>query len=309
MKAFVGVTDRDWFEFLKARPDLDEVNFWQPSGGRAFRAISPGEPFLFKLHYPANAIVGGGTFLYKTDFPASIAWEAFQEKNGAPTYAEMRRRIERYRRVSGRPTEDYTVGCLILRDPFFLPEDDWVSPPPDWRPNIVQGKTYNLDSEIGRDLWAQVLARREMAWAREHPLPEKEVPPMYGDPVQVRSRLGQGAFRLLVTDTYQRRCAITREKALPVLEAAHIRPVSEGGLHEVANGLLFRSDVHTLFDRGYVTVTPKYEFRVSRRLKDEFDNGEHYYALEGQELWLPGRPDERPSPEQLEWHADTMFLG
>src|SRR5207245_78783 len=41
-------------------------------------------------------------------------------------------------------------------------------------------------------------------------------------------------------------------EALPVLHAAHIRPVSEGGRHLVTNGLLLRSDVHALFDRGYV---------------------------------------------------------
>jgi hypothetical protein len=52
MKAFVAVTDRDWYEFLRRRPDLDEVNFWQPGGGRQFRALDPGQPFLFKLHYP-----------------------------------------------------------------------------------------------------------------------------------------------------------------------------------------------------------------------------------------------------------------
>ncbi|HEY8368084.1 MAG TPA: HNH endonuclease, partial [Thermodesulfobacteriota bacterium] len=54
MKLYVGVTDEDWFEFLRARPDLDEVNFWQPGGGRDFRALEPGEPFLFKLHAPRN---------------------------------------------------------------------------------------------------------------------------------------------------------------------------------------------------------------------------------------------------------------
>jgi putative restriction endonuclease len=40
----------------------------------------------------------------------------------------------------------------------------------------------------------------------------------------VQPRLGQGAFRLLVTDAYQRRCAVTGERTLPVLDAAHIRP-------------------------------------------------------------------------------------
>ena len=44
-------------------------------------------------------------------------------------------------------------------------------------------------------------------------------------------RLGQGGFRVLVTDTYRRRCAVTGERTLPVLQAAHIRPVTAGGLH------------------------------------------------------------------------------
>ncbi|MGB4220904.1 MAG: hypothetical protein WBJ50_06455 [Smithellaceae bacterium] len=60
MKAFVGITDRDWFELLSSLPQLDEVNFWQPSGKQQFRALAPGELFLFKLHSPDNFIVGGG---------------------------------------------------------------------------------------------------------------------------------------------------------------------------------------------------------------------------------------------------------
>jgi hypothetical protein len=62
MKIWVGITDEDWFDRLSAlRPD--EVNFWQPSGSRIFRALQPGEPFLFKLHSPKNSIVGGGHFV------------------------------------------------------------------------------------------------------------------------------------------------------------------------------------------------------------------------------------------------------
>ena len=60
MRAWVAVTDKDWYRFLSQRPHLDEVNFWQPGGSRVFGALSPGEPFLFKLHHPDNAIVGGG---------------------------------------------------------------------------------------------------------------------------------------------------------------------------------------------------------------------------------------------------------
>ena len=60
MRACVAVTDKDWYQFLEGRPDLDEVNFWRPGGNRVFGTLKAGEPFLFKLHYPDNAIVGGG---------------------------------------------------------------------------------------------------------------------------------------------------------------------------------------------------------------------------------------------------------
>lgn len=99
---------------------------------------------------------------------------------------------------------------------------------------------------------------------------------MFGDPRTYRPRLSQGTFRVLVTDSYQRRCAVTGEKALPVLDAAHIRPIAEGGEHRLDNGLLLRTDVHRLYDKGYVTVTSDGRFLVSRRLKTDFDNGEPY---------------------------------
>jgi len=75
------------------------------------------------------------------------------------------------------------------------------------------------------------------------------------------------------------------------------------------NGLLLRSDVHTLFDEGYVTVTPDHRFLVGKRLKKDFDNGEPYYPLSGTRIWLPGRAEDRPRREYLEWHADTVFRG
>src|SRR5262245_60823069 len=72
MQAYVGVTDGDWFEVLRAQPSIDEVNFWQPSGNRVFRALAPGELFLFKLHSPHNYIVGGGLFAHATILPISL---------------------------------------------------------------------------------------------------------------------------------------------------------------------------------------------------------------------------------------------
>lgn len=307
MKLWVGVTDGDWYRFLSQRPHLDEVNFWQPGGNREFNALSPGEMFLFKLHYPENVIVGGGFFATSSILPCSLAWDTFGEKNGAPTFSEMRRRIEKYRRLSPAPHEDYKVGCIILEQPFFLDRSALISVPSSFAKNIVQGKTYDLASQDGRMLWESVQSALQTPIATSEHASDRPRP-VYGEPVLVRPRLGQGAFRILVTDTYQRRCAITREKALPVLQAAHIKPIAEGGQHQIDNGLLLRSDVHTLFDRGYVTVSPDFQFRVSRRLKADFDNGEHYLQLEGTKIWMPPRVQDRPKREFLEWHANTMFL-
>lgn len=58
-----------------------------------------------------------------------------------------------------------------------------------------------------------------------------------------------------------------------------------------------------------LTITPDHRVRVSRRLKKDFDNGEHYYQLEESQLWIPARPEDRPNREFLEWHAETRFRG
>ena len=110
-----------------------------------------------------------------------------------------------------------------------------------------------------------------------------------------------------MTDAYERRCAVTGERTLPVLQAAHIKPYSQLGPHSTENGLLLRSDLHTLFDRGYLTVTPEMELRVSRRIRDEFENGRDYYALERAPVRQPVAPYPPPARDYLEWHGDTIF--
>jgi putative restriction endonuclease len=77
----------------------------------------------------------------------------------------------------------------------------------------------------------------------------------------------------------------------------------------VQNGVLLRSDLHTLFDRGYVTVTPELRIEVSRRLHEDFDNGRDYYALRGALMRSPRRPEAGPDPAFLGWHNENVFRG
>jgi putative restriction endonuclease len=309
MRFYVAITDHDWFTQLARGEPPDEVNFWQPGGNRVFQTLAPGEPFLFKLHSPNDFIVGGGFFGHSTILPASLAWRAFQEKNGAKTETEMRARIERYRRVS-KSRDDYNVGCILLQSPFFLARDEWI-PLREWSKPIVQGKGFDSESEPGQSLWIEVQSALSASTAA---LPvdatgRDESSPRFGSPRTGFARLGQGSFRVVVTDAYDRRCAFTDSPILYVLEAGHIKPYSEGGPHEVQNGILMRQDFHTLFDKGYVTVTPEYRVEVSRRIHEEFDNGHEYYALHGKAMTLPENPGSRPAGDFLTWHNETKFRG
>ncbi len=300
----IAVTDGDWFETLRQRPDLDEINFWSPSP-KNFRALRPGELFLFKLHSPRNWIVGGGIFAFANKMPCSLAWESFRESNGAQSAQEMRIRIARYRKADPNDLSDFEIGCRVLTQPFFFPEHDWIPVPSSWSPNIVSFKTYSTVDSEGLALWEAVTERMRQP---EHP-GMAETQARYGEPALIRPRLGQGAFRVLVTDIYDRRCAVTRERTLPALEAAHIRPYSEGGAHEARNGLLLRRDIHSLFDSGYVTVTPGHRFEVSGRIKEEFENGRDYYALHGRSISVPAPAEQQPDPRVLSWHNEHCFRG
>lgn len=308
MKAFVGVTDFDWFTSLSAITGLDEVNFWQPSGKSRFQSLIPGEPFLFKLHSPRDFIVGGGFFAHSTILPVSLAWSAFGEKNGACSLEEMRNRIERYRR--SRPAiEDYHIGCILLEQPFFFYKDDWISVPEDWFPNIVRGKTYDTATGIGQRLWENVLDRLSSRTRVPNAIATIREGGRYGSPILITPRLGQGSFRIIVTDTYERRCAITGERTLPALEASHIKPFTDSGPNSVRNGILLRSDIHRLFDTGYVTVTRDYRFEVGRRIKEEFENGRDYYAMHGRTVHTPVNAAFRPEQNFIKWHNENVFRG
>jgi putative restriction endonuclease len=308
MRGYVAVTDNDWFDFLAVQPAVDEVNFWMPRlWGGEFGVLGRGGPLLFKLKGSRNAIAGGGYFEHYTELPITVAWEAFGIKNGAATLQEVRASISRIRREPHDPFANYTIGCILLVEPFFWPEELWIRNPPGFSSTIVRGKTYDLRSGDGRYIWDAV--RERMAALRP---PETVDPPLIGgytDPVLQRRRIGQGTFRIVVTDAYQRRCAITREKALPALEAAHIRPFSETSTHAVTNGLLLRSDVHRLFDAGYVTVTPDLRVEASGRMREDFDDGDNYLKLHGSGILVPDRIEYRPDSESLRWHNENCFRG
>ena len=307
-RGYVALTDPEWYRYLLAQPSVAEANFWQPHGNRRFGAIPRGAPFFFKLRAPQRAIAGFGFFERFEIVSARVAWESFGTMNGAPSFDAMVDRVGRLRKDKATFAGEEPIGCIMISAPIFFQERDWVLPPADWPPTgVQQGKTYDLERDEGARVLRQCIDRARASTFEWNVEREPEDSERFGAPATIRPRLGQGLFSFAVRDAYGNACAVTREHSVPVLEAAHIKPYARGGEHRLENGLLLRSDVHRLFDAGYVTVTPDRTFRVSERLRTEWNNGKTYYALNGTKVAAPESGHTPPARELLEWHGDEVF--
>lgn len=114
-------------------------------------------------------------------------------------------------------------------------------------------------------------------------------------------REGRGAFRAALEAAYGNRCAITGVSA-PVLDAAHIRPYRGTQSDHPANGLLLRTDLHTLFDKHLLTIEydrwDVYRVRVSDEIGEAM-----YRSLDGSPLaTIPLTPGARPNADLLLEH-------
>jgi putative restriction endonuclease len=302
LAAYLGITDNNWFEYLRQNQINDDVNFWVPSA-RPHMGVEPGSLWLLKLHSPLNFIAGVGVFMHYSVLPLQMAWDAFGMRNGVPTLDALRRIIMRHKR-SGADSWNTDVGCAVLNQVVFLPRELWV---PCHTGSLVAYK--HMASADDQAIVRQALHNLELtpSTPRVHELPfyNDSYTPQYA----LREvRQGQGAFRVEVTDAYHRQCAVSREHSLPVLEAAHIIEWSDTHTNDVTNGILLRADIHKLFDAGYVTIDPDgYRFVVSKRLKEDYDNGKEYYQLHGSRILLPEDHLLWPNTSALLSHNRQVF--
>lgn len=316
MTPFVANTDRRWFDFLSTHtPDghLDEVNFWLPKSIRPMKRMAPGEPVFFRLKRPDYCVAGYGFFAHFKVVTIEQAWDLFSWRNGDDTYMGFLRRLSGYRGedLSVLANRRKPMGCTILREAHFWPERRWLPwhRSQGWAPNIVQGKTENEPARVS-------LLLNQIALDAAAPPPEfhhdfhlQDIDERVWEATTRVRREGQGTFRVRLLDAYGR-CTITGERTQPVLDAAHIQPYLGPSSNHIQNGLLLTKEFHTLFDKGYVTVTPDYEVRVSEALREEWDNGKRYYRHDRQTLRsMPADARMRPSRDALAWHGEHCFLG
>ncbi|RYG78708.1 HNH endonuclease [bacterium] len=308
MRLYVGITDHDWFHHVRSRRPLD-VNFWRPGGTTRFGVLEPGGLFLFKLKKRHGGLVVGGGYFSRFDaLEPSTAWDVFGEDNGTPTRAEF---LARLGKLGGKRNENREIGCILLSEPFILPEPFEI---PIWSNSIVSGKSYDTTEPEGAAIYDEVRRQLEtvgdfIAAPARIATPTREYDaPAQGELRPVRARIGQGEFRLRTLENYRYTCCVTGEHTRPALEAAHILPVAESGRHRLDNGLCLRADVHRLFDRGLIGITPEYCVAISPQIRELYLNGKPYYAHENAELRaLPDHVADRPDRDALARHMADVF--
>jgi len=313
MNFYLGVTDINWYKNLsKIKPE--DVNFWQPGGRNEFRRLTVGEPFLFKLKSPYNVIGGVGFFTNYILLPLNIAWETFEVGNGFSSFTLFRNAIMNLRKDKSNLNPQ--IGCIVLTDPIFFEEKDWIEIPDNWKSSIVQGKTYDTSDSIAKIYWERVefilnsYLERNPILNENSLVSENPDSPLYGNPVLTKVRKGQGSFKVSIINAYNKRCSISGERTMPVLEAAHIKPISRSGPNYIRNGLLLRSDIHKLFDSGYITITKDLKIEVSKKIKEEYENGKEYYQFDGKNLFmLPVNKEDKPYHEYVGWHNENVYRG
>ncbi|WP_162248752.1 HNH endonuclease [Agromyces sp. Root1464] len=301
---------------LAGGPAVEEFVLWRAAGDSStISPVGPGEPIIMATTGSSSShriAVGGGLFSGRSRMTLSELWEWFGAASGARSPAELR---TAYEQLVARPlnaNEDPDVDTTLLHHVRFFSPDEYVDLAID--PTVFtfeQGNYFDLSNRAPED----PVLRAIITYfdPRQDPHADEVAQIVLGTiraaARSVIPRLGQGAFRAMVSDAYGHQCALTGYRVRPVLEAAHIRAYSSGGEHRLDNGLLLRSDVHTLYDRGYISFDDVGGLMVSNQLRERFGNGDWYYDRIGMPLASPKRAVDQPHPDFLSWHRESVFLG
>lgn len=170
------------------------------------------------------------------------------------------------RNLTSRPNEQaWSVPVTFDRivDPrrtFLVPENELHKlPAPAHRWN-TQASGVKLESEVARAVDQYVY---QVSWLSAEESDDERFDPTNIEDARERVRRaivlrrGQTEFRLRLISAYGGKCAITGCELIDLLEAAHIVPFRGTETNHLQNGLLLRSDMHTLFDCGLVSIDHK----------------------------------------------------
>jgi putative restriction endonuclease len=127
---------------------------------------------------------------------------------------------------------------------------------------------------------------------------------------EVKTRVNQSVFRLMVLANYNRQCAITGIDIPDLLFASHIIPwaTNEQERLNPENGICLSALYDKAFDKGLIGFNKNFEVIFSADLKKNTDKDyfvKYFAPIEKIKLQMPQKY--LPKQEFLEWHLDTIF--
>ena len=128
-----------------------------------------------------------------------------------------------------------------------------------------------------------------------------------------QERVRDQAFRKTIVSLYEHRCSLCGIRILTpdghtVVEAAHIKPWSEGHDDRPTNGLALCRLCHWSFDEGLMSVGDKYEVLVSKRVQIEQNLPGHILTLRDRHIFTPSEDQYWPNQDNFDYHRTKRFL-
>lgn len=181
--------------------------------------------------------------------------------------------------------------------------------------------TSKLDKEIWEEFnsdWEELSFQSELLIAElEHkPVEESAEIDLSNLPIGiereriVKVRVNQSFFRSAILSSYNSKCCITGLNIPELLVASHIKPWKTDIKNRTnpQNGLCLNSLHDKAFDRGFITVTPDYEVKISRyfeNISDEESVKDYFLPIKDKKILLPEKF--APDKEFLSYHNEFVF--
>ncbi len=293
MSDVLASTALEWFETVH-QLGAPVAAFWQPTPAQPGR-VSLGDRWYFKQHQ-APVILGYGHYLGWERISVASMFQRYGLATGYPSAEKL---VTSLRRHNPAFTLQSEVGNVLLSSVVGFPEPkplaDLVPPIRDLDGPfryVAEGIQHEKLRELG-DIQSQGnFVLRDNAAAEVQAVARKR-------------RNGQNAFRLALLRRYGAVCAFTGETLPEALEAAHIQPYVDALSNHIGNGLLLRSDMHSLFDAGILSLTDNFRILVSKRVL-----GKHGWLdeMDGKAARLQSG-NAFPSLEALSFHRRVVFEG
>ncbi|WP_404472826.1 HNH endonuclease [Vreelandella venusta] len=120
------------------------------------------------------------------------------------------------------------------------------------------------------------------------------------------------AFRMLVLEAYDYRCAATRLRFITpdyryLVEAAHLIPFASSHDDRPTNGLALTPDLHWAMDNHLIAPGPDHKWHISPTLDDLMPDNAWLQQLDGQAVVLPRAKHRQPCQQALAWRLDNLL--